>query len=70
MDKEVTQAWRTDGSLSDVIIRLLASCSLNDDIRGKNKVQPAHTCHVYTEYTVTFALYLQVMCIIGYGQPS
>ena len=26
-DKEVTQAWRTDGFLSDVIIRLLASCS-------------------------------------------
>lgn len=26
-DKRVIQAWRTDGFLSDVIIRLLALCS-------------------------------------------
>lgn len=25
-----------------------------------------HTCHMNIEYTVTFTLFLHVMCIIGY----
>lgn len=49
-DKEMTQAWRTDSFLSDVIIRLLGSCSLNDDIQRRKRNQ------MCTKYGVTFML--------------
>lgn len=49
-DKEMTQAWRTDTFLSDVIIRLLGSRSFNDDIQTRKKKPGVH------EYTVTFTL--------------
>lgn len=49
-DKEMTQAWRTDSFLSDVIIRLLGSCSLNDDIHRRKRNQ------MCTKYAVTFII--------------
>lgn len=47
-DKEMTQAWRTDSFLSDVIIHLLGSRGLNDDIQRREEKPGVH------EDTVTF----------------